>query len=130
MSKTTTEGTVCFLRKNSNVLLALIEYSPNDIKWNGIGGVVEKGETPEEAARREIREETYLEVEISSLKKLGEVELPSLHLVVFAAESWTGELKAKDPSLKELRWFKADKLPFSQMWEDNANWLPQMLASN
>jgi len=55
-------GTVCFIIKEDKVLLALIEYSPIDKKWNGIGGFVEKGETPEDAVIREVKEEIDIEI--------------------------------------------------------------------
>ena len=119
-------GTVCFIVENSQVLLALIEYSPGDRKWNGIGGFVEENELPEEAVVREIREETFIEVNKKDLIRVKELDL-DIHLVVFKANKWSGELKIKDESLKELKWFKFDEIPYNQMHENNDKWVPEIL---
>lgn len=121
-------GTVCFFLDNDNVLLTLIEYSSTERLWNGIGGGVDEGETPEQAFLREIKEETYLTVESNSLKKVAELQLKEdFKLTVFTVDKWKGEIKAKDPSLKEFKWFNKDKLPFDQMHEGNDMWLPSLL---
>jgi ADP-ribose pyrophosphatase YjhB (NUDIX family) len=62
------QATVCFLRNKNQVLLALIEYGPNDRKWTGIGGFVEAGESLEDAVVREAEEETYIKP-ISKLRR-------------------------------------------------------------
>lgn len=120
------KGTVCFLRKNNEILLALIEYTPNDLKWNGIGGFVEKGESLEDAVVREGLEETYIEFDKKTLRKVAELYVP-FQLSVFVADKWNGELKIREPSLKVLKWFSLDNLPYSQMHEGTKNWLPKVL---
>lgn len=127
MGDTIRKGTVCFILDRDQLLLALIEYSPTDRKWNGIGGFVEIGETLEETVVREAREETYLELDKSSLKKVAELN-GHIQLNVFLTRSWSGELKIKEPSLKELRWFSITDLPYSQMFPGTENWLPKVLA--
>lgn len=47
-------GTVCFIVQSNQVLLAEIEYPDGKRLWNGIGGVAESGESPEETAARGI----------------------------------------------------------------------------
>ena len=55
---------LCFVTNGEDVLL--IEGAPNKKLWagqyNGLGGHVERGESPHAAARREIREEAGLDV--------------------------------------------------------------------
>ena len=121
------KGTVCFLTKNEEVLLVLIEYSPNDRKWTGIGGYVNGGESLEDAIIREAQEESFIEIERDSLRKVAILADNDLELNVFLADKWSGEIKAKEPSLKEFRWFRNDQLPFSEMHTDNDKWLPQIL---
>lgn len=87
-------ATVCFMIENNKILLALIEYSPINRKWNGIGGFVEKNEKPEDAVIREIGEETYLKVNKEDLVKAKELDL-DIHLIVFKTNKWSGELKTK-----------------------------------
>lgn len=47
------------------------EHDENEGKWIGIGGHCEEGESPEECAIREIREETGIEVHTSALHYCG-----------------------------------------------------------
>ena len=121
------KGTVCFLTKNEEVLLILIEYSPTDRKWTGIGGYSEEGESLEDAVIRESKEESHIAIEKECLKKVAELTDDALQLHVFLTDKWSGKLKAKDPTLKEFRWFPKNNLPFSQMHKDNDKWLPQVL---
>jgi len=40
----------------------------NSGKWSTVGGGVEPGESPAEAAKREVREETGLEIEVGPVR--------------------------------------------------------------
>lgn len=119
-------GTVCFIQDQDKVLLALIEYAQGNRKWTGIGGIVEENETPDEAVVREINEETFIKVDKENLTKFKELDL-DIHLIIYKTKKWSGELKIKDPSIKELKWFKANEIPYDQMYEDNDKWLPELL---
>ncbi len=105
-----------------------IEYAPGVQRWNGIGGMVDKGEDPKAAVVREIAEETNLVVRQEDLEQAGEIELDQLALIVFTAKRWNGDLTVKDPTLKELQWFTFNKVPYSEMWEGNDRWLPKALV--
>src|ERR1700761_8105482 len=59
--------------RDGKVLLGERARSPGQGLFSLPGGVVELGETLEEAARREVREETGLEVEISGFVRHNEV---------------------------------------------------------
>lgn len=52
------------LTHKNKFLLMKRAIPPLKGKWHSIGGRIERGETPEQAARRESREETGLSVEI------------------------------------------------------------------
>ncbi len=54
--------TLCFIKRNEEILMLNREYDPVKGLWNGIGGKIEKGETPLENAIREIKEETNIKV--------------------------------------------------------------------
>lgn len=127
MSKTT--GTVCFIITKNKVLLAEIEYPDGRRLWNGIGGVVDEGETPTQAVLREIGEETKLIVRKEDVVQAIVVQIGNLELHVFTATKWEGELATIDPTLKQLKWFDINDVPYSRMHEGNEAWLPGVLAT-
>lgn len=55
--------TVCFVKKENEILMLNREKAPIMGVWNGVGGKIEKGETPDEGALREVFEETGIKVE-------------------------------------------------------------------
>lgn len=122
-----TAGTVCFIAKNNKVLLAEIEYPDGRRLWNGIGGVIEKGETPTQAVIREIGEETKLIVSERDIQEKITINTNSLELHVLVARDWSGTLETADPTLKQLKWFSFDTVPYHQMHPGNEEWLPAIL---
>ncbi len=74
------EATGCYIEREG--LLLLLQYSPiksESLIWGVPGGKLEKDETPIEAAKRELFEETKIEVPLSALENMGAlyVERPS-----------------------------------------------------
>lgn len=60
-----TETVVCYIYDNDKILMIYRNKKENDInhgKYLGIGGHVEKNETPDEAVIREVKEETNLDL--------------------------------------------------------------------
>jgi 8-oxo-dGTP diphosphatase len=55
-------GAVCIIRTEESVLLLYRNHEPFKGKWDALTGLVEFGETPAEAARREALEEAGLEI--------------------------------------------------------------------
>ena len=60
-----------FVHKDGKVLLIRRKFEPNKGRWAPPGGLLELGEDPEEAARREVREELGLEVEVEGLLQVA-----------------------------------------------------------
>lgn len=123
------DGVVCLLFKEERYLLALIEYSQSNQKWNGIGGFVNENESLQDAVSREMQEEIAISIDKKSLKYVGKVienEVFTLH--VFISDKWQGSLQIKDPTIKKLEWFTPQEMPYEQMWPDNAYWLPEILS--
>ncbi|MBM7619133.1 8-oxo-dGTP diphosphatase [Bacillus tianshenii] len=52
--------TICFIKREDSILLLFRNKAPNKGKWNGVGGKIEKDETPYQAVYRETLEETGL----------------------------------------------------------------------
>jgi ADP-ribose pyrophosphatase YjhB (NUDIX family) len=101
---------VCF-DECGRVLLGRRAFDPGAGLWDLPGGFLHEDEHPVDALRREIREETGLEIE--PLEFLGFWLEPYDGRIVLCL-SWTaratGEARAGD-DLSELRWFEPDELP-------------------
>ncbi len=55
--------TVCFIKNNNDILMLNREKPPIMGVWNGVGGKIEKDESPDEGALREVFEETGIKVD-------------------------------------------------------------------
>ena len=58
----TQEATLCHIINGNLVLLKEATRGISKGKWNGPGGKIEEGESAEESARREVKEETGLDI--------------------------------------------------------------------
>jgi 8-oxo-dGTP diphosphatase len=99
----------------------------------GIGGHIEPGESPEEAAAREVKEEVDLHVTPDALAQVGYVafrfpDRPAwdMDVSIFRCADWSGEPTESDEIRPE--WFPVSALPFDRMWDDSKRWLPRVLA--
>lgn len=85
--------------------------------WEFPGGKVEAGESPEEALRREIREELEVEVNVGDLIDTIEYDYPDFHLFM---KCYACTIAGGSPHLLEheaSRWLSAGQL-------DSVAWLP------
>ncbi len=104
-------ATDCIIRYQGGIVLVERKYPPQG--WAIPGGMVEIGETVEQAVHREMKEETNLDLE--NLKLFGVYSDPKrdprFHVVsiVYTADG-VGELREGDDA-KHARVFKLDALP-------------------
>ncbi|HHT7191037.1 TPA: NUDIX hydrolase, partial [Bacillus cereus] len=63
--------TLCFIKRNEEILMLNREYDPVKGLWNGVGGKIELRETPLENAIREIKEETAIDVKKDQIQFKG-----------------------------------------------------------
>ena len=94
---------------SGRILLVLRVRPPSQGQWSVPGGRVEWGETLREAALREVREETGLEVELGPMVEMVEridpAPAPAYHFVIvdFLARPVGGRLRAGDDAA-DARW--------------------------
>lgn len=134
MSKKNQSGplvlTLALVRDGGRVLLGRKKRGFGIGKWNGFGGKVEPGETFEEAARRELREEAGIGVDM--MLSVGRLSFsfeggdPELDVHVFEARSVIGEPVESEEMAPA--WFEESAIPFGEMWADDEHWLPLLLA--
>lgn len=121
--------TLCIVHQHPRVLLGMKKRGFGAERWNGFGGKVDTGETVEEAARREVREESGIEVNgmvkhgVLDFEFRGKPEILEVH--IFRAENFTGEPGESDEMIP--RWFHIADIPYAKMWPDDEHWLPLLL---
>lgn len=95
----------CIIIEDQKVLL----IKQKDDNWGFPKGHVEEGETEEETAAREVKEETNIDVEIESSKKYEmKYNLPNGNLkqvVLFMAKKIGGEEKKQQDEISDLKWY-------------------------
>lgn len=124
-------ATLCYVKHAGKTLMIHRVKKKNDIhagKWNGLGGKLHPGETPEECVIREVREESGLMIEQPELKGILTFPLFALdedwYAFVFVARRFQGELI--DSPEGTLRWIEDDKLLDLNLWEGDLIFLPRL----
>lgn len=98
--------------------------------WDLLGGHIEVGESPEQAVRRECREE--IAVDLSQLQHVHlELTDPALVPHAFLVTGWVGRPTNAAPDEHDaLGWFSADDLPSLRLAHPTYyRWLPTLLAT-
>ena len=104
-------GNVCFIRKNSKVLLLCRNKEPMKNTWTGVGGKTEFQEEPLESCIREAKEESGLDIKpelVGALTTINKPEGYKWFLFVYVADDFKGTLK--ECSEGTLEWVNEEDL--------------------
>ena len=125
--------TLVFLLRENELLLGMKKRGFGANKWNGLGGKVDGSETVEQAAVREVQEESSVAIAKQDLKYIGSIDFHFDHdsswdqrAHIYFVRSWKGVPQETDEMLPQ--WFSLDALPYDKMWIDDKYWLPKALA--
>ncbi len=125
------ETTLCLLIKGNKILLAMKKRGFGVGKYNGVGGKIKKGETPEQAMIRETQEE--INVTPINYDKVGLIEFDEYYkgnkekvmFHLYLVYDWKGTISESEEMKPE--WFDIDKIPYEKMFPDDKYWLPLVL---
>ncbi len=125
------ETTLCLLRRNEEILLAMKKRGFGEGKYNGVGGKIEGTETPEATMLRETKEEIgvtpiqYEKVGVVSFDEFYKDEKVNLIFHLYMVTEWEGTPAESEEM--QPKWFSIDSIPYNQMFPDDKYWLPLIL---
>ncbi len=111
------EVVAAIIRKGDKIFATQRGYGDFKDWWEFPGGKMEPGETPEEALKREIREELSTEISVDEFLCTVEYDYPKFHLTMHC---YLCSLQTEGLHLNEheaARWLSKSQL-------DSVDWLP------
>lgn len=113
----TVEVVAAIIADNDRIFATQRGYGEFKDWWEFPGGKQEPGETPEDALRREIREELATEIEVGELLTTVEYDYPTWHLTMhcYICKVISGDLVLLEH--EAAKWLTRNEL-------DSVNWLP------
>jgi 8-oxo-dGTP diphosphatase len=122
-------ATLCYVRSGCTTLMLHRIKKAQDMhagKWNGLGGKLEPGESPEECVVREVEEESGLRLIAPLLK--GVISFPKFnggedwYTFIYIADRFSGTLI--DSSEGVLEWVDNERLLELNLWEGDCIFIP------
>lgn len=102
---------IVLVTKDGKALLARNARMPPGGRFGLLAGFVEAGESLEEAASREIREEAGIEIRNLRYVASQPWPFPDSLMLAFTAEWASGDVRPDGREIAELRWCGSDELP-------------------
>ena len=127
------ETTLCYLKRGGCWLMLHRTKKKNDQnggKWIGVGGKLEPGESPEDCAAREIREETGLiaeELHLRSVITFLSDEYEPERMYLFTTNRFHGDTIVCDEG--DLAWIPVDDVMSLPTWEGDRLFLEKIRDS-
>ena len=122
--------TLCYILNKEKVLFLLRNKKENDLnenKYIGVGGKLEKDESPKEGIIREIKEETGLNAKNVKLKGIITFILPKWEnelCFVYTCDEYEGIMHECDEG--ELVWVDKKGINKLNLWEGDKLFLPKL----
>lgn len=119
----------CVIKKDDKYLLVQEKQQKVYGLWNLPAGHVDKGETIEQAAVREVREETGYDVELGQVIDLYHYGLARPLLYAFQGTITGGELQVQEDEILSARWFTREEI--KQLGAENklrADWVTDAIG--
>ena len=108
-----TVGAMCIVERSDGAML-FVRHSYRG-RWGVPGGMLDRGEEPAAAARREAREEVALDIdtvgEPTVVVDPGARRVDIVYRARPIASASLDEIHASSPEIVEVRWFPRDELP-------------------
>ena len=131
MDKKTVLTTLCYIEKDEKYLMLHRVKKENDInrdKWIGVGGKLERDESPEECLLRETYEETGLT--LAGYRMRGVITFVSdkwdtEQMFLYTADDFTGTIKECDEG--ELVWVDKSEIMSLSLWEGDKIFLKLLM---
>lgn len=111
------EAVAAIIREGDRIFATQRGYGDFKDWWSFPGGKIEAGETPEEALKREIREELSTEISVDEFLCTVEYDYPAFHLTMhcYLCSLLTEALHLNEH--EAARWLSKDEL-------ESVEWLP------
>ena len=105
------------IQEENKIIATARDYGEYKGQWEFPGGKIEPGETPQEALKREIKEEFATDILVGDLIDTVEYDYPEFHLSMdcFWCERVSGDLELLEAD--EARWLGVEEL-------HSVKWLP------
>ena len=122
-------ATLCYVKQNDHTLMIHRIKKANDIhqrKWNGLGGKLEPGESPEQCVFREVVEEAGLRIlqpRYHGLLLFAGFKADDWYVWVFSADHFTGQLLGNSDE-GHLMWIPDKELLSLNLWPSDLIFLP------
>ncbi len=113
----TIEVVAAVIASNNRIFATQRGYGDFKDGWEFPGGKMEQGETPEEALKREIREELETDIIINKFLRTIEYDYPKFHLKMhcYLCQIESGQLTLLEH--EAARWLSAESI-------ESVDWLP------
>lgn len=125
----TVVATLCYVKQDGRTLMLHRNKKEGDVhrgKWNGLGGKLDAGESPDECVVREVREESGLNILDARLR--GVLTFPAFKdgedWLVFVYTAARFEGKIGDCPEGTLDWVEDSKILELPLWEGDKVFLP------